>query len=74
MALDKAQEYITRKRLHEFQDWGSIELDDEGKALQAELEARQTVSAFLSIILGPTTDISSEFTSAINQIFSNMFC
>jgi len=43
MALDKAQDYITRKRMHEIQDWGAIELDEEGKALQVELEARQTV-------------------------------
>ncbi|KAI0198654.1 armadillo-type protein [Astrocystis sublimbata] len=42
MGLDKAQEYVARKRIHEIQDWGSIELDDEGKALQDELEARQT--------------------------------
>ncbi|KAI8950207.1 ARM repeat-containing protein [Xylaria longipes] len=42
MGLDKAQEYVTRKRMHEIQDWGSVELDEEGKALQNELEARQT--------------------------------
>ncbi|KAI1332189.1 ARM repeat-containing protein [Xylariaceae sp. FL0255] len=41
MALDKAQEYLTRKRMHEFDDWGSVDLDEEGKVLQAELEARQ---------------------------------
>jgi exportin-5 len=44
MVLDKAQDYVSRKRMHEIQDWGSVELDEEGKALQAELEARQTVS------------------------------
>ncbi|KAI0389345.1 ARM repeat-containing protein [Xylariaceae sp. FL0594] len=42
VALDKVQEYIVRRRMHEIQDWGAVELDDEGKALQAELEARQT--------------------------------
>ncbi|KAJ2998294.1 hypothetical protein NUW58_g362 [Xylaria curta] len=42
MALDKAQEYVIRKRMHEVQDWGSVDLDEEGKALQVELEARQT--------------------------------
>ncbi|KAI1349253.1 armadillo-type protein [Xylaria sp. FL0043] len=41
MGLDKAQGYVIRKRLHEVQDWGSVELDEEGKALQTELEARQ---------------------------------
>ncbi|KAI1264540.1 ARM repeat-containing protein [Xylariaceae sp. FL1019] len=41
MALDKAQEYVARKRLDQISDWGSVELDEEGQALQAELEARQ---------------------------------
>lgn len=43
MALDKAQDYLARKRVHEIKDWGSMPLDDEGKALQAEMEERQTV-------------------------------
>ncbi|KAI1826300.1 ARM repeat-containing protein [Xylaria intraflava] len=41
MALNKAQEYVIRKRMNEIEDWGSVPLDEEGKALQAELEARQ---------------------------------
>lgn len=44
MALDKAQDYLARKRVHEVKDWGSLLLDDEGKALQAEMEERQTAS------------------------------
>jgi exportin-5 len=43
LALDKAQNYMARKRMHEIRDWGSVELDAEGQALQAELEERQTV-------------------------------
>ncbi|KAF2997521.1 hypothetical protein E8E14_003090 [Neopestalotiopsis sp. 37M] len=46
MALDKAQEYLARRRVHEVADWGSMELDDEGKALQAEMEERQTANRF----------------------------
>ncbi|GAW17865.1 hypothetical protein ANO14919_073320 [Xylariales sp. No.14919] len=42
MGLDKAQGYVLRKGMHEIQDWGSVDLDEEGKALQTELEARQT--------------------------------
>lgn len=41
--LDKAQNYLARSRVHEA-DWGSVELDAEGLALQSELEERQTVS------------------------------
>lgn len=43
MALDKAQEYLARRRTHELADWGSADLDAEGLALQNELEHRQTV-------------------------------
>lgn len=43
MALDKAQSYLARRRIHEISDWGSVELDAEGLALQAELEERQTL-------------------------------
>ena len=42
MALDKAQDYLARKRIHQVQDWGAVKLDAEGHALQALLEERQT--------------------------------
>ncbi|KAL8405067.1 hypothetical protein RB594_009812 [Gaeumannomyces avenae] len=40
MALDKAQQYLVRKEVHKIADWGSVQLDAEGLALQAELEER----------------------------------
>lgn len=43
MGLDKAQEYLTKRRVHEIKDWGSSSLDEEGIALQTELEQRQKV-------------------------------
>ncbi|KAI5854087.1 ARM repeat-containing protein [Durotheca rogersii] len=43
MALDKAQSYLARKQMQNISDWGSVELDAEGQALQIELEERQTV-------------------------------
>lgn len=43
MALDKAQSYLARKQMQNIADWGSVALDAEGQALQAELEERQTV-------------------------------
>ncbi|KAI2622669.1 ARM repeat-containing protein [Hypomontagnella submonticulosa] len=43
MALDKVQDYLARKQMQNIPDWGSVELDAEGQALQAELEERQTV-------------------------------
>jgi len=41
MALDRAQEYLSKRQVHKVQDWGSVELDDEGKLLQEELEKAQ---------------------------------
>ncbi|KAB5542622.1 armadillo-type protein [Coniochaeta sp. 2T2.1] len=41
LALDRAQKYIAERRLHEIRDWGSVDLDDEGRALQQDLEDRQ---------------------------------
>lgn len=43
VGLDKAQEYVIRKRIDQAADWGSVELDAEGLALQADLEARQAL-------------------------------
>ncbi|KAI1385254.1 ARM repeat-containing protein [Hypoxylon trugodes] len=43
MALDKAQAYLAQKQMQNIPDWGAVELDAEGQALQAELEQRQTV-------------------------------
>lgn len=43
MKLDKAQNYLARKQMQNISDWGSVDLDDEGQALQIELEECQTV-------------------------------
>lgn len=43
IGLDKAQRYLADRRVHQIADWGSVELDAEGSALQAELEDRQQV-------------------------------
>ncbi|KAH8645639.1 armadillo-type protein [Xylariales sp. PMI_506] len=63
MALDKVQNYLVRKRAHEVQDWGSMPLDDEGKALQAELEERQT-----ALPLRPTKSV---LTASVEKIDKN---
>ena len=44
LGLDRAQKYIAQHRIHEIGDWGSVDLDAEGRALQDDLEERQTVS------------------------------
>ncbi|KXJ90698.1 armadillo-type protein [Microdochium bolleyi] len=41
MALGKAQTYLAQMQVHKIQDWGSVELDAEGRALQEELEKAQ---------------------------------
>lgn len=44
LGLDKAQAYLANRRAHEISDWGSCALDEEGLALQAELDERLKVS------------------------------
>ncbi|KAK3305497.1 armadillo-type protein [Chaetomium strumarium] len=43
LGLDNAQKYLVQRRVHEIADWGSTNLDNEGLALQAELEQRQAL-------------------------------
>jgi len=40
LALDRAQQYLASRAVHQVADWGAVELDAEGLALQAELEGR----------------------------------
>lgn len=53
--LDKAQNYLARSRI-QAADWGTVELDAEGLALQNELEERQTVRDFSPPSLFPPCD------------------
>ncbi|KAI1848332.1 hypothetical protein JX265_008887 [Neoarthrinium moseri] len=63
LALDKVQNYLARKRVHEVKDWGAMPLDDEGKALQNELEERQA-----ALPLRPTKSI---LTASVEKIDKN---
>lgn len=45
IGLDKAQRYLAHRRVDQIAEWGSVELDAEGLALQAEMEERQQVCA-----------------------------
>lgn len=49
LGLDQAQKYIAQRRIHEIKDWGSVDLDAEGRSLQEDLENRQTVSLLCDI-------------------------
>lgn len=50
IGLDKAQRYLAARGVHRISDWGSVELDAEGIALQAELEERQQVGLLLALM------------------------
>ncbi|KAI9676883.1 MAG: hypothetical protein M1817_006722 [Caeruleum heppii] len=49
VGLSKVQAYLLSRRAHEVEDWSKYQLDDEGKAIQAELSAR-----FQDLPLRPT--------------------
>lgn len=40
LGLGKVREYLVSRQVHKIQDWGSSNLDDEGKAIQTELTER----------------------------------
>lgn len=61
ICLDKAQRYLAERRVHQIADWGSIELDAEGAALQAQMEERQQVCLYSS---APSTASSLTFNSS----------
>ena len=50
LALDKAQAYMAKHRADQIQDWGSCPLDDEGLAIQNELESRLKVRRHLTTV------------------------
>jgi len=44
LGLGKVGEYLKSRRVHEIQDWGTVQLDAEGLAIQSELSDRFRVS------------------------------
>lgn len=51
LGLDKAQQYLVKHNAHRIADWGSVQLDDDGLALQNEMEARLKVSLRVKFVL-----------------------
>lgn len=43
LGLDKAQQYLASRGVHQIKEWGDCHLDAEGLALQADLEDRLKV-------------------------------
>jgi len=44
LGLTKIRDYLVTRRVHEVEDWGSMHLDEEGQAMQKELDERVKVS------------------------------
>lgn len=51
LGLDKAQQYLASRNVHQIKDWGDCSLDAEGLALQSDLEDRLKVRLHLQIAL-----------------------
>ncbi|KKA28011.1 hypothetical protein TD95_004848 [Thielaviopsis punctulata] len=71
MGLDKAQQYLASRKVHEIKEWGDCKLDEEGLRIQAELEERQhmlplrATKSFLAISVEKITKPSAAFDSSI---------
>lgn len=71
--LDKAQRYLANRRVDQISDWGSVELDAEGLALQAELEERQQVGGhriFCRLLI--LTCTRTAHASACHEVFPQL--
>jgi exportin-5 len=43
LGIGKVRDYLVSHRVHEIADWSTLKLDDEGQAMQAELNERVKV-------------------------------
>jgi exportin-5 len=43
LGLSKVRNYLVSRQVHQIQDWGLYKLDDEGQAIQKELDDRVKV-------------------------------
>ncbi|SPO01337.1 related to MSN5 protein (multicopy supressor) [Cephalotrichum gorgonifer] len=67
LGLDKAQQYLASRGVHQIKDWGDCTLDAEGLALQADLEDRlkllplRTTKSFIAFSVERIEKSSSAF-------------
>lgn len=43
LGLSQVRDYLVSRRVHEIEEWGMYQLDDEGRSIQKELELRLKV-------------------------------
>ncbi|EGX96581.1 Armadillo-type fold domain containing protein [Cordyceps militaris CM01] len=75
LALNKAQDYLARKRADKIQDWGSQGLDAEGLALQNEMEERIKLLSFAHATHNPEnwTGLPNGSRSMVARVLSDRF-
>lgn len=44
LGLNKVRDYLVSRRVHEIQEWGMFRLDEEGQAIQKDLDERVKVN------------------------------
>ena len=50
LGIGKVRNYLVSHRVHEVSDWSTMQLDDEGQAMQAELNERVKVLCSLRLL------------------------
>jgi exportin-5 len=50
LGIGKVRNYLVSRRVHEVSDWSTMQLDDEGQAMQAELNERVKVTCSLQVL------------------------
>lgn len=48
LGIERVQQYLINRKVHTLEDWSSVTLDDEGRALQSEMNAKFLASQSIS--------------------------
>lgn len=71
LGLDRVRNYLVSRHVHEIQEWGLYQLDEEGQAIQKELDGRVKVADMLCCTMN-LTDIRPGTTSSNDKIILGM--
>ena len=52
LGIERVQKYLIDRRVFEIEDWSTVALDDEGKALQTEMNAKFLASSLVPVDVG----------------------
>lgn len=61
LGIEWVQRYLIDRKVHQLEDWSAVTLDDEGKALQSEMNAKFLASWSSPLAIGHGLTLSSNY-------------